>query len=48
MAKLWDKVRREMRPGTLFVSNSFAVPGNEPDRVVPLDGAGSGLYVWRL
>jgi SAM-dependent methyltransferase len=49
MTALWGKVRREMRPGTLFVSNSFAVPSVEPDRVMPLDGAGrSRLYVWRL
>lgn len=48
MGALWDKVRREMRPGSLFVSNSFAVPGREPDQAVPLDGRGAGLYVWRL
>lgn len=48
MSALWEKVRSEMRPGTLFVSNSFAVPGTEPDRIVPFDGAASRLYVWRL
>ena len=49
MAALWDKVRREMRPGTLFVSNSFPVPGVDPDRVLPLAGRGDrSLYVWRL
>jgi hypothetical protein len=49
MAALWDKVRREMRPGSLFVSNGFAVPGVEPDRAVPLGGTGGcRLYVWRL
>ncbi len=48
MTALWDKVRREMRPGTLFVSNSFAVPGVDPDRVLPLAGRGDHLYVWRL
>ena len=49
MAALWDKVRREMRPGTLFVSNSFPVPGVDPDRVVPLAARGArDLYVWRL
>jgi SAM-dependent methyltransferase len=26
MAALWEKVRQEMRPGSLFISNSFAVP----------------------
>lgn len=49
MAALWDKVRSEMRPGTLFVSNSFAVPGVCPDHVVPLAGRGArSLYVWHL
>ncbi len=26
MARLWEKARAEMKPGSLFVSNSFAVP----------------------
>ncbi len=48
MAELWQKVRAEMRPGSLFVSNSFAIPGVEPDLVVPLKGRGSrALYIWR-
>jgi SAM-dependent methyltransferase len=48
MAALWEKVRCEMRPGALFVSNCFAVPGVEPDRIVPLAGRNARLYVWRL
>jgi hypothetical protein len=49
MAALWDKVRREMRPGTVFVSNSFPVPGVGPDRVIQLAGRGArSLYVWHL
>ena len=31
MTALWRKARREMRPGTRLVSNTFAVPGVEPD-----------------
>ena len=38
MAELWAKVQREMRPGTLFVSHTFAVPGVPPDREIPLRG----------
>ncbi len=34
MPALWEKVQREMRPGSLFVSNSFAVPGITPSEVV--------------
>jgi hypothetical protein len=48
MQALWEKVTREARPGTLFVSNSFAVPGAEPDSQVPLGGADRALYVWRI
>ena len=49
MTDLWRKVRAEMRPGSLFISNSFAIEGVEPDAVVPLGGLGSrALYLWRL
>jgi SAM-dependent methyltransferase len=48
MEALWAKVEREARPGTLFVSNSFGVPGVEPHQVVPLGRSGRALYVWRL
>lgn len=34
MPALWEKVQREMRPGSLFVSNSFPVPGVVPDAVI--------------
>jgi hypothetical protein len=48
MARLWDKVSREMRPGSLFISNSFAVPGSEPDRTVALhDLNDSRLLIWQ-
>lgn len=48
METLWAKVVREARPGTLFVSNSFAVPGVAPHQLVPLGHGGRVLYVWRL
>jgi SAM-dependent methyltransferase len=49
MPDLWRKARAEMKPGALLISNSFAIPGVEPDRVLPLTGRGSSaLYVWRL
>ena len=49
MARLWDKVRHEMRPGSLFISNSFSVPGVVPDAVVELDDLNRGrLLIWRL
>lgn len=49
MAELWDKARREMKSGSLLVSNSFAVPGQEPDEVVELqDLSQSRLLIWRM
>ena len=34
MPRLWEKVQKEMQPGSLFISNSFPVPGISPDRVI--------------
>lgn len=36
MARLWQKVMAEMTPGSLFISNSFAVPDASPDRVIEI------------
>jgi SAM-dependent methyltransferase len=48
MARLWQKVEREMRPGSLFISNTFAVPGREPDETVDLnDLSQARLLIWR-
>jgi SAM-dependent methyltransferase len=49
MARLWAKARCEMQPGSLFISNSFAVPGVAPTYALPAgDRMGSTLYVWRM
>ncbi len=37
MQRLWEKARAEMKPGSLFVSNSFAVAGVTFDEVVELN-----------
>lgn len=47
MARLWQKVRSEMRPGSLFISVEFAVPGVEADEVIETAGR-QRLYLWRL
>lgn len=39
MSALWRKAEAEMRPGSLFVSNSFPVPGVVPSSIVELDDA---------
>lgn len=49
MAQLWRKVQAEMRPGTLFISNTFAVPDAAPSEVLQLDDLHrSELYLYRL
>ncbi|MGE5491070.1 MAG: class I SAM-dependent methyltransferase [Actinomycetota bacterium] len=37
MEALWEKARAEMKPGSLFVSNSFPVPDVAASRVVEVD-----------
>jgi SAM-dependent methyltransferase len=49
MSALWAKARREMRPGSRFISHSFEVPHEAPHRVIPVEGReGARLLVWDL
>ena len=49
MSTLWEKIQREMRPGTLFISYRFTIPGATPSQVVTLNDLGqTKLYVWRI
>ena len=49
MTALWQKVIQEMHPGSLFISNTFSVPGVAPDHSIALnDLSGSILYVWQI
>lgn len=49
MAGLWQKVCAEMPAGSLFVSNSFAVPDVEPDWMIEVDGQPTRpLYCYRV
>jgi len=49
MAEMYRKARKEMRRGTLFVSNSFTVPGHPPDRIVDVsDGRKTTLLIWKM
>jgi SAM-dependent methyltransferase len=49
MPVLWKKARREMRPGSLLISNTFAIPGVAPAFTLPVsDRMHSVLYVWRM
>ncbi|SES77681.1 hypothetical protein SAMN05216326_103130 [Nitrosomonas marina] len=49
MKMLWKKICHEMRPGSIFISNTFVIPGVAPDSCVELkDFTGSTLYIWRI
>lgn len=49
MKSLWQKVCLEMRPGSIFISNSFIIPGVLPEKSLQLnDLSGSTLYMWRI
>jgi hypothetical protein len=48
MARLYRKVVAEMRPGSVFISNSFAVDGATPDEIIELDDSRkTRLLIWR-
>ena len=49
MAALWEKVQKEMPPGSLFVSNSFPVPDVAATRIIDVDDARqTRLYCYRV
>jgi len=49
MPRMFAKAKAEMRPGTLFVSNSFAVREQEPTLIKDVvDGRKTRLYVYRM
>jgi len=49
MTGLWEKARREMRAGSLLISNSFAIPGVPPAFTVATGRHGeSRLLAWRM
>lgn len=48
MARLWRRFLDSAAPGSLLLSNSFAVPGAEPDETVALGGPlQQTLLIWR-
>jgi SAM-dependent methyltransferase len=49
MPALWDKARRELRPGSWLISNSFAVPGARPTEILEVnDRRHTRLYCYRI
>ncbi len=49
MAAVWAKACAEMLPGSTLVSNSFEVPGHDPDAVLEVgDRRGTRLLLYRI
>jgi hypothetical protein len=49
MESLWRKVSKEMRPGSLLISNTFLIPGVTPHKSIQLnDFSNSTLYLWKI
>lgn len=49
MPRLWEKVRAEMRPGSIFVSVEFEVPGVVPHEIISAgESTRQRLYLWRF
>jgi SAM-dependent methyltransferase len=49
MTELWRKAKNEMQTGSLFISNSFIVPGCPPARTVELqDARRTQLFIWEM
>jgi len=49
MEKLFDKAASELTEGSLFISNSFTVPGHKPNRTVSVrDGRKTKLLIWAV
>ena len=49
MDELWKKARLEMRSGTVFISNTFAVADHPPQQTFTVDDLHhSTLYIWHM
>ncbi|MGV8933505.1 MAG: class I SAM-dependent methyltransferase [Gallionellaceae bacterium] len=49
MENLWHKLKKEMRPGTLFISNSFPFKRHPAQYSITLDDMQrSTLYIWHM
>jgi hypothetical protein len=49
MTDVWRKASNEMRPGSLLISNSFAIPGVQPAMTISTGlSDGSRLLLWRM
>ncbi|QDC45355.1 class I SAM-dependent methyltransferase [Methylophilus medardicus] len=46
MPDVWQKVQREMRPGSLFISSEFPVPDRNADHIIFPNPQSPALYVY--
>ena len=47
MPALWQKAQAELKPGARLISNTFGIPGVEPDQTIALgDWRSARLLVW--
>ncbi|MFH0933751.1 MAG: class I SAM-dependent methyltransferase [Pseudomonadota bacterium] len=49
MQALWDKAKKEMRSGSLFISSTFPIPGQSPQKTISVDDLHhSTLHIWQM
>lgn len=48
MPQVWEKIRRELRPGSIFISNSFPAPHPEDERIELPGVSAQSLYIYRI
>ena len=49
MPRLWEKAARELKPGSMLISNSFEIPGKMPHAVIKVDDRReSRLFIYRF
>ncbi|MBR7798811.1 class I SAM-dependent methyltransferase [Undibacterium sp. FT137W] len=48
MPAVWDRVKSEMRNGSLFLSFEFIVPDVQPDISICIDNSDKYLYGWHI
>lgn len=48
MDSIWNKVDKEMKPGSVFITNSFPVPSPADEVLVAKDERGSRIFIHRI
>lgn len=48
MSAVWEKARAEMRPGSLLLSNEFAIENQPADMIIQTERMRVPLYAWYI